>query len=207
MNWVITPDDDTTIDSLTSASTTATMGGPCTITANFAQVPSTPVQITNVQIPSIATQTGFMMPINVTLNNPDSVSETANVQINANGTSVFSDTITLSATQTETVPCYFNASVLSIGNYTWIATITTTSLSGTPSTSTTGQMAVTYLGDINGDFKVDGKDFIAFCGAYVQYWQVGGSHQVDPASDFNHDGKIDGTDFIAFNSAYVSYWE
>ena len=163
-----------------------------------------PPQITNVQLPLVATQIGFMMPISVTITNSDSESETAVIQVTANSTSVFNATATLNSLQTLTIPCYFNTGILAVGNYCCTVTLTTMNQTGVLNTEmATGNIGVTYLGDFNGDFKVDSSDFFYFTSAYVQYWTTG---TLDPACDLNHDGIINGQTFFAFVTDYIAYW-
>ena len=165
-------------------------------------VATTPIHIVNVQVPQIATQQSFIMPMNVTLNNPDSASENANIQITANSISVFSTTVTLNSLQTEVIPCYFNTSILAIGNYTYTVTVTTTTLTGSPTTTATGQIGVTYLGDQNGDFTVNFKDIVAFVSEYILYYQ---SNTLNPACDYNHDGTPTFQDIQLFVQDYVAF--
>ncbi len=179
----------------------ATMTTTQTVTITQPQ-PSTPVQIDSVQVPSIATQTGFTMPINVTLTNPDTVQETADIQVTMNATSVFNTTVTLNALQTEAVPCYFNTSTLAIGNYTYTVTVTTTILTGSPVITATGTTGVTYLGDLNGDFKVNFSDLMLFVQDYIAF-NTNGIY--NSAADYNNDGRINFQDIQLFVSAYIEF--
>jgi len=163
---------------------------------------STIVQIIDVQIPQIATQQGFIMPLNVTLTNPDPLSETVNIQINANNTSIFSSTATLNARQTQTVPCYFNTSILTIGNYTITTTVTTTTISGSTPQVSAAQTGVTYVGDLNGDFTVNYKDLTLFVSSYIQYQN---NQITNPACDYNIDSKINYRDLTLYVLAYSQY--
>ncbi|HEV7298355.1 MAG TPA: glycosyl hydrolase [Tepidisphaeraceae bacterium] len=53
------------------------------------------------------------------------------------------------------------------------------------------------FGDVDGNARVDGSDFVAFRAAYGT-----GVAGYNPAFDYNGDGLIDGTDFVAFRARY-----
>ena len=164
-----------------------------------------PVQITNVQLPSIATQTRFTVPINVTVTNSDSVPETAIIEVTENSTLVFNTTATLNDQQTLTIPCNFNVALLAIGNYTSTVTVTTTSQTGVLCTSTsTGRLGVTYLGDLNGDFSVTYGDLTTFVSDFVVFYDTPSVYV--GAADYNHDGQINFSDLVLFVSAYCQYY-
>ncbi|MGO8807010.1 MAG: hypothetical protein ACLQO7_10500 [Candidatus Bathyarchaeia archaeon] len=162
-----------------------------------------PLQIINVQLPSKAIQKSFMVPINITITNPDSTLETANIQVSTNSTMVFSTTVTLSALQTEVVACYFNSSVLAIGNYASTVTLTTTSLPAPNTETSTGQFGVTYLGDVNGDFTVNFNDIVTFVADYISYSTNGIYY---PAIDYCHTGTINFNDLVLFVAYYQAYY-
>ena len=195
-----------------SSSTTMAVSGTGTVEAFFAQV--TPVKITNVQLPTNttaqgfnATQLGFIMPTNMTILNPNAVSEQASVQVFANATLVYNNTVTLGAGQTQTIYTSINTTTvgLIVGNYTSQVVAITVGLNAPNTDTSTGNIAVTYPGDLTGDFKVDFNDVTAFVQAYIQYNQVGGSHPVNLECDYNHDGAIDFNDVTAFVDAYIAY--
>jgi hypothetical protein len=39
-------------------------------------------------------------------------------------------------------------------------------------TSTDGGVLVTWLGDVNGDYRIDEDDLWYFCGAFIDYWKA-----------------------------------
>ena len=163
--------------------------------------PINPLQITNIQLPSIATQTGFLIPIVVNVTNPDVAQETADIQISTNSTMVFSTSVTLNALQTEIVPCNFNTSVLAIGNYTCTVTVTATNLSAPNTATSAGQLGVTYLGDVNGDFAINFHDITAFVSDYIASYNSG---VCNPAIDYNHNGLVNFYDITTFVSSYIA---
>lgn len=181
--------------------------GTGAVEAYFAQLsPSgeqlSPIQIEDVQVPPVATQTGFIMPINLTLSNPDGVSETAFIEVDANSTLVNSSAVMLNAFQTKIIPCDFNTSVLTVGNYIYTVTVTSTNLTGSPVNTATGQTGVTYLGDLNGEFKVNFDDVTAFVADYIAY-NTNGTYV--PAVDYNQDGRINFNDLLLFVQYYIAY--
>ncbi len=187
------------ISSNLASSTTFTASGAGTIDAFFEQ--ATPVQLDNFQLPQIATQTGFLVPANVTLTNPNQMEETVNVVITANSVTAFNENFNLTGQQTVTEPCYFNPNLL-VGNYSATITVTTTSLPGSGTQTSTKNLGVTFIGDNSGDFTVNSIDFFNFDDAYIQYYMNG---SYNPACDMNHDGKVNGSDCFAFLDAYNTY--
>jgi hypothetical protein len=161
-----------------------------------------PIQITNLQLPLIATQSGFVMPINVTITNPDSLSAIGNIQLSADSILLFSSNVTLNALQTETIPCFFNASVLAVGSYTCSVSLNTTNLSQPNTEIAMGQIGVTYPGDLDGNFKVDYNDLATFVHDYLLYYY---SNQYTPSIDYNQDGKINFKDLELFVQYYILY--
>lgn len=189
-----------------SSSTTLTASATGTVEAIFASLTPIPLQITNVQMPPAAIQTGFTIPINVVVTNLDKVSETARIQVWANSTLVFSTTnFTLGALQTEVVACNINSFVLApVGNYASTVILTTNTLSAPNTETSTGQFGVTYLGDVNGDSQVNFNDIVTFVADYISY-NTNGIYY--PAIDYEHIGTINFNDivlFVAYRQAYYS---
>ncbi len=185
----------------------------CTITINeVATGISTSENISNEPLFSItnvltqsSVEAGFALPVNVTLNDNYNFSENLSVQIFANSSSIFNGTINLEGFSSGVLDCSADTSSLHIGNYTITASvIPSDEPTATPITMSTSIVSVTYVGDLNGDFKIDSNDFFAFMNAYILYY----SHPsvFIPLADFNHDGKIDANDFFAFMNAYIQYW-
>jgi hypothetical protein len=133
------------------------------------------------------------------------VPETAIIQVTENSTLVFNTTATLNAQQTLTIPCNFNADLLAIGNYTDTVTVTTTSQTGELCTSTsTGRLGVTYLGDLKGDFSVTYADLTTFVSDFIVFYDTPSFYMA--AADYNHDGQINFSDLVLFVSAYCQYY-
>ena len=196
VDWVAT--GGVSLTSNLASTTTFITSGTGGLEAFFA--PQTPIQPTSIQVPAIATQTSFTMPSSVTLTNPDSVPETASIQVSTGSTVVFTGTATLSSQQTLKVPCVFNTNLLTIGSYNFTITVTTTSLTGSTPQTETAQSGVTYLGDLNGDGKVNFGDLCIFVIEYISARQTGTYYS---NIDYYHTGSIGFSAVPAFISAYI----
>jgi hypothetical protein len=147
-------------------------------------------------------ESGFVLPINVTVQNIGSVSEVASVELFANSTLIFNGALSVDGSASGVLNCLVNTESLPIGNYTIDASVTAIGEPNvTPNTISAGTIGVTYVGDLTGDFKVDSSSFFAYISNYIAYWTTG---YVNPAADFNHDGKIDFSDTQIFLDAYIN---
>jgi hypothetical protein len=150
-------------------------------------------------------ESGFTLPVNVTVRNSGSVSEVAFVDLFANSTSICRVAVCLNSSASGILNCLVDTSSLPVGNYTISASvIPLDELSAAPSTITAGTVGITYVGDLNGDFQVNSMDIVAFVADYTACCSHGACN---PAIDFNHDGKIDYSDIPVFLSAYIDYWK
>lgn len=140
----------------------------------------------------VLTEKGFPLTVDVPVQ-----SGLNSIQIYANSTIAFNSTVLISD-NTTFVPCQIQTTGMTIGNYSVTAKVNN---GANLQVETAG---ITYVGDLNGDFKVDGNDFLVFMNAYVSYNSVNGS-QYSSFADFNFDGKIDSNDFFAFLNAYIIY--
>jgi hypothetical protein len=198
VDWLAT--GEVSLTSNLGSTTTFTTSGTGSIEAVFA--PLTPIQTTSILVPAVATQTGFTMPSSVTLTNPNSMSETASIQISTGSSVLYTGTVTLNSQQTQVIPCSINTGSLPIGNCTFAVTVTTPSLpSSTPQTLTV-QSGVTCVGDLNGKGKVDFSDLCIFATEYISWLQSGTYY---PNIDFNHVGSISFYDVTAFFTSYIQY--
>jgi len=147
-------------------------------------------------------ESGFVLPINVTVQNIGSVSEVASVELFANSTLIFNGALSVDGSASGVLNCLVSTESLPIGNYTIDASVTAIGEPNvTPNTISAGTIGVTYVGDLTGDFKVDSSSFFAYISNYIAYWTTG---YVNPAADFNHDGKIDFSDTQIFLDAYIN---
>jgi hypothetical protein len=68
-----------------------------------------------------------------------------------------------------------------------------------------GSVLVTYVGDFNGDFRVDYLDDRIFGWGYIDYGKTGEIGHGFECCDLNEDGKIDYVDDRLFGWAYIAY--
>jgi len=143
---------------------------------------------------------GYSLPINITVLNYGAYTETLNLTLYANATFIELQTITLTNGTSTTLTFTWNTTGFAKGNYTlWsyaepVQGETFTS----DNNSTDGWVTVTILGDVNGDFKCEGKDIAIIAKAYGT--RAGEAGYV-PNADINDDGRIDGKD-IAVSAKY-----
>ena len=162
------------------------------------------ISVTNVVLQQSFVQSGFVLPINVTLQNSGMVSGLANVELFTNSTSIFNGTLTVDDLASGVISCLANTMNLPIGNYTIIASaVPSDEPNAKPSTLTTGIVGVTYVGDLNSDSTVNFNDLRIFVADYVAYNDF---NIYNPAADYNHDGQINFEDLQLFVSAYIAYW-
>ncbi len=163
------------------------------------------VVITNVTFDHSIVNSNSFLNVNVSLENTRNITASGQVQIIANSSSIFNGTFSMAASAiTEVLNCQVNISTLPVGNYLFTV-YAGSSIDSNASLSmmSAGPIRVTYVGDLNGDFKVDFDDLVIFVEAYIDYNNRGGNFT--NVADFNHDGKIDNNDIIAFVDAYIAY--
>jgi hypothetical protein len=149
-------------------------------------------------------ESGFNLPVNITVRNSGNVSEVAFIALFANSTSICRVALCLNSSASGILNCLVDTSGLPVGNYTISASVIPLGEpNAAPSTITAGIVGITYTGDLHGDFQVNSKDFMTFVADYTACCTRG---TYNPSIDFNHDGKIDSKDFFAFVSAYNAYW-
>jgi hypothetical protein len=148
---------------------------------------------------------GFVFPINVTLQNLGNVSRLVEVDLYANGCFVGQDIFGVAANCSVVVCCLGNSSMLPAGNYSlgaFVFVVDGLDCSFGHSLFE-GEVLVTYVGDLTGDFRVNFFDIGAFMDAYSNYVNYA---VLDPAADYDHDGDIDDVDAALFNVAYIAYY-
>jgi len=129
--------------------------------------------------------------INVTLINFGEQTETFNFTFQ-NDTAVLQQTLTLESRNSTTLTFKWNSTGLPKGNYT-----INISVSSVPSETDTAdniyvtRIVITILGDVNGDFRVEGKDNGAVAKSYDT---VPGDLLWNPNADINDDGRVEGKD-------------
>jgi len=144
---------------------------------------------------------GFTLPINTTVQNHGSVTETFNVTVYGNTTTIASQTVTLTSGNSTTVTFTWNTTSFAYGNYTLSAVADTVPGESYTADNTyiNGTVFVTIGGDVDGDGDVDMFDF----GIFAQvYGSAAGDPDYDARCDFDNDGDIDMFDFGIFAQNY-----
>jgi hypothetical protein len=164
------------------------------------------VAVTNVASSKTVVGQGFSARINVTVANQGGYTETFNVTVYANTTIIDTLTsITLTSEESTTITFTWNTTGFAYGNYTisayaWpVPDETDTEDNTLPD----GWVLVTIPGDVNGDFKCEGKDIAIIakaCGT-----RAGQAGYVSNA-DINDDGKIDGKDIAVAAKYYGTHY-
>jgi len=164
------------------------------------------VAITDVSSSKTVVGQGYSMNISVTVANQGTYTETFNVTTYSNETAITLPdgknytTITLTSGNSIAVTFTWNTTGFAKGNYTIKAIADTVyeEIYIADNTLVDGWIIVTILGDVNGDFKCEGKDIALVSKAYDT--RIGQSGYV-PNADINCDGMIEGKD-IAIASKY-----
>jgi uncharacterized protein (DUF2141 family) len=157
--------------------------------------------VTNITLGKTAIGQNYAGNINVTIENQGNYAETFNVSVYANLAEIATiKNVTLTNGMSTIITFTWNTSGFSKGNYTISASASPVpdETDTTDNNSTDGWILVTILGDVNGDFKCEGKDIAIIAKAYGS--RVGQAGYV-PNADVNNDGKIDGKD-IAVSAKY-----
>jgi hypothetical protein len=147
------------------------------------------------------------MNINVTVTNKGEFTETFNVTLYANTTTIETKQVTLTSLNSTTISYTWNTSGFAKGNYTiWAyAWRVQGETHMADNTFTDGWVFVALVGDVNGNRKVDLDDVLAVALAYGanrgtdgQYWHQNPCHVCphNPNLDIDDNEKIDLTDYL-----------
>ena len=161
------------------------------------------VAITNVTPSKTVVGLGYSLNINVTAVNQGGYTETFNVTVYANITSIALQTVILSSENSTTITFTWNTTGFAYGDYT-ISAVADTVLGETDTTDNThinGAVLVTMAGDIDGDGDCDMFDFGAFAQAYATSL---GDPKYRSECDFDGDFDVDMFDFGIFAANYGS---
>jgi len=163
------------------------------------------IEITGITTSKSVTGQGYNLLINATIINYGVYAETFDVTSYVNTTLIASQTIVLASGSFTTITFTWNTTGFAKGNYTlWsyaepVQGETYTS----DNNSTDGWVTVTILGDVNGDFKCEGKDIAIIAKAYGS---LIGQPAYVPNADVNDDGKIDGKDMAVAAKYYGTHY-
>jgi peptide/nickel transport system substrate-binding protein len=159
--------------------------------------------ITSISLSETVVGEGFDISINARIFNYGDFTENFNVTVCANMTEIEKVEINLASGKPIVIALTWNTAGFAKGNYTVKAIADTLPEEIDVEDNTfDGWVLVTYVGDFNGDFRVDYLDDRIFGRAYITYGQTG---EIDPRCDLNDDGKIDYLDDRIFGRAYIAY--
>ena len=145
---------------------------------------------------------GYTMNINVTVENHGDFTETFDVTLYANTTTIETKQITLTSLNSTTITYTWNTTDYAKGNYTmWAYAEPVQGETDTEdNTLTGGIVTVTIPGDIDGDFEVTILDVVKITSIYATKF---GDPQFKPNSDVDNDGVITILDVVICTSHYA----
>ena len=176
---------------------TVSMNVAHTATAYYTPTPSLlhDIAITNETTLKNIVGQGFSTRINVTVTNQGNYSETFNVTVYANTTSIASQTVTLTSGNSTTITFTWNTTGFAKGNYTISAYVWPVQgeTHTADNTFTDGWVIVAMVGDVTGpDGWPDGKCDIRDVALVAKLFGViYPNPRYDPNCDLIYDGKID----------------
>jgi len=160
------------------------------------------VAVIDVNVSKTVVAQGYLVSINVTLENQGTTTETFDVTVSANTTTIGLHTVAnLAAGAKETLIFDWNTASVPYGNYTISAYASPVSgeTDTADNTYINGAVFVTIAGDIDGDGDVDYDDLIIIAGAYGT---CEGDPSYVPEADLNGDGCVDYDDLILLAGNY-----
>jgi hypothetical protein len=164
------------------------------------------VAISDITLSKTVVGQGYGLSINVTVVNQGNFTETFNVTLYANAIPIGSQTVNNLPNKTFIILTFtWNTTAWEKGNYT-ISAYASPVLGETDTTDNTlidGWIILTIPGDVNGDFKVDGKDVAMIAKAFnanpeEPLW--------NPNADIDNDLKVDGKDIAIAAKYYNTYY-
>jgi len=162
--------------------------------------------VTNVGVSKNVICSGYNADINVTVANTGPVDEISNLTIYGN-TTIIGTLLDVSFAQgaSTSLVLTWNTTGFAKGNYTISAYAWPVSgeMDVGDNNCTDGWVTVTILGDVNGDFKCEGKDIAIIAKAYGS---LIGQPAYVPNADMNDDGKIDGKDIAVAAKYYGTHY-
>jgi len=192
--------------STSSNSTTITVSSAGTYTAYYRTPSVHDVAITDIRLSKTVVGQNYSQNITVTVLHPGDYTETFDTAVYANQTIIaMSMNTTLASGTSITITFTWNTTSFAYGNYTIWAYVWPVpgETDTTDNNFTDGLILVTILGDVNGDFKCEGKDIAIIAKAYGSL--VGQAAYV-PNADINDDGKIDGRDIAVAAKYYGTHY-
>jgi hypothetical protein len=150
----------------------------------------TEIAVLNLTVSRTIVCQGYSVAVNATVENKGVNTESVNLTIYANATTVTSLTVVLDSGNSTEITIMWNTTSFMIGNYTISAYAEPlpSETDTADNTFTNGVVYIGIVGDINGDGRVDMKDI----GYIARRFLVSQMDALwDPNTDINGDGKID----------------
>ena len=151
---------------------------------------ATEISLLNLTVSKTIVCQGYSAAINATVENKGVNTESFNLTIYANATTVASLTVALESGNSTEITVIWNTTSFMIGNYTInaYAEPLPSETDTADNTFTNGLVYIAIVGDINGDGRVDMKDV----GYMARRFLISQTDALwDPNTDINGDGKID----------------
>jgi len=169
------------------------------------------IAVTNATLSKTVVGQGYSMNITVIVYNQGELTETFNVTVYCNETAITLPneenytTVTLASGESTTITFTWNTTGFAYGNYNISANAEPVpgETDTTDNTLADGWVLVTIPGDVNGDFKCEGKDIAIIAKAYGS---LIGQPAYVPNADINDDGKIDGKDIAVAAKYYGTHY-
>jgi len=149
---------------------------------------------------------GYNLTIKLKVLNYGIGEETFDLTVSANKTAIHAQTITLASRNSTTITFTWNTTGFAYGNYT-ISVVADPVPGETYTADNTfiyGEIAVTILGDINGDKFVNIKDAVSL---NVAFGSQRGQPSYSPNADINGDGYINIKDAVSQGTHFGEHWE
>jgi thermitase len=168
------------------------------------------VAVINVKPSKTIVAQGYSVNINVTVANKGYYTETFNVTVYANITSIASQTLTLDSGNVTTLTFTWNTSGFAMDTYTIIAEAEVvegeTYTENNRYTDGVITVSVIRLGDFDGDSDVDEDDTWQFCAYFITYYKSGYKPKM-VLFDFDGDFDVDENDLWTFCAAFINYYK
>jgi hypothetical protein len=170
------------------------------------------VAVMNVLPLKTAIGQGYTCNVSVTVTNLGTVSETFNVTLYGNSSSIMTQEVTLSSENSTTIAFVWNTSTFPKARYNMSAYAwpVPDEMNTSDNNFTDGVITVTIPGDINVDFKVSLSDLVLLANAYGTTPASGGTPPVpgawNPNADINGDGKVSLSDLVILANHYGQHY-
>jgi len=164
------------------------------------------IAVTKITLSKTVVGKSYSFNVSAKVENQGSQTETFNLTFYANSTIIETKSIIIESNASTEITSTCNTTKLAKGNYTITvyAWPLTNEMDTVDNNLTSGWVTVTIPGDVDGNFKVEGKDVASVAKLYDIYQE---SPQWESNVDVNGDSKIDGKDIaiIAKNFGVVWY--